>query len=202
MERMAALLALVGSALAMFGAAPAWPGRLDITVGPTPSSAGASDLIVCVVGADGQGRCHHRDGVFAARATSPHAATCPGAQAPLRPACSGPAPCVLTGVPVPAGPFGLLVLSARPPAFGVPRHAIADAAILANPGFTATAPEPGRLITGALAAVARCLAPSDAHRLRADLPVVEAAACATRACDLDRIRLRVAAGVPTPLASH
>jgi hypothetical protein len=202
MRRIAGLLALTTIGLAASAAAPTWPGRLDITVAlPAPSTAGATDLMVCVVDPDGHGRCHHRDGVVPAKVASPRAATCAGAEAPLRPACAGPGPCVLTGVPVPTGPFGLLVLSIRPPAFGVPRHAIADAAILTRGAGTGTAPEHGR-ITGALAAIARCLAPSDAHRLRADPPVVAIRACAARACDLGHVSLRFAARARASLTDH
>jgi len=213
---MALLVAMVTGVTAC-AAAPTWPDRLDITLGPPatseagpaplargprPATGGTVDLMVCVVDADGRGRCHHRDGVLTTTSGPRGSATCAGAGAPLRPACAGPGrPCVLAGVQVPAGPFGLLVLSVRPPAFGMPRHAVADAAILARePGHP---PAPARdRIAGALAAVARCLAPADTARPGAELPVVALGACTARACDLGRVSLRFPSRGSVSMAGH
>ncbi len=197
--------ALVAAAFAMGActAAPAWPERVDIAVevhagGFAASSTSAvsssarspsDDLMICVIDADGAARCHHRGGVMSARARlAAGSATCPGADAVLRSPCRTVG-CSFPGVPVPSSPFGLMIVELRAPRFGVPRHAVLDAAVVSGVSSRSAASDAPQ-IAWAMRALARCLAPGpddDAPR-----PMhVERDACEDGFCQLDRSRVKL-----------
>ena len=110
MRRTPVLILALATAVTACAASPLWPDRLDITLGapvatsPPPADPAGSDargLMVCVVDAEGQARCHHRDGVVSSKVSAAGTATCPGAEAPLRSVCRGTGACLLPGIDVP-----------------------------------------------------------------------------------------------------
>jgi hypothetical protein len=161
---------------------PVWSERLDVTVevptqsfaasttldAASPASNPSGPLMLCVIDSDGAARCHHRHGVISARVQlASEVATCPGADAVLRSVCRDVNACRFPEVPVPSSPFGLMIVELRAPRFGIPRHAIVDAAVVSGVSPGAAVPEAPR-IGQALRGLARCLSPGrsdDAPRL-------------------------------------
>lgn len=179
------VLVLGALGLAACATQPRWSERLDVTVT-------GRGLMVCVIDASGAAECHHRDGVLRSTLSGHGIATCPGAEQHLAPTCDGSESCVIRDVGVPADAFGVLVLEVNRPLFGVPRHEVADALIVARSTEGPSATERGR-ITEAARAHARCLAPADTQRLHGDaVPVVARSECEARACALRRVSLKLA----------
>lgn len=152
---------------------PVWSERLDVTVEvharsfaasttpdvASPANSPSGALMICVIDSDGAARCYHRRGVISARMKlASEVATCPGADAILRSVCHDAKACRFQEVPVPSPPFGLMIVELRSPRFGIPRHAIVDAAVVSGASPTAAMPEAPR-IGQAIHALMRCLSP-------------------------------------------
>jgi hypothetical protein len=164
------------------------PGWLDRALG---RGAADGDLMVCVLDPGGLAQCHHRDGVAAWDAGR---GICPGADRRLRARCEGAVACAFDGVPVPSGPFALLILSVEPPAFGVPRHQALDATVFAPVGSTGSDAD-GRALRSAVAGLAQCLGAGgplvEPSRPIATLPRT---ACETAPCRLGRSTVALTGG--------
>jgi hypothetical protein len=177
------LAAAVG--LAACAAQPRWSDRLDITVT-------GRGLMICIVDAKGAAQCYHRDGVLTSTVGAQGVATCPGIDQRLESACDGSDTCIVRNVGVPTDAFGMLFVELKPPIFGVPRHVVTEAAIVARRADALDATLRSSL-ENAARAHARCLAPKDSALLRRDaVPVVTRAECEAQACALRRVSLRLA----------
>ena len=181
---------------------PASPERVDVTVEVNaPSFASATSdvtspsspsgvLMICVIDSDGGAQCYHRRGVISARAKlASGVATCPGADDVLRSICPDDKACRFPEVPVPSSPFGLMIVELRAPRFGIPRHAIVDAAVVSGLSLRSTVLEAAR-IGQTVRALARCLSPEagdDAPHLFS----VERTACADGFCQLGQSRVKL-----------
>jgi hypothetical protein len=202
MQRLLGIVASAALALAACASPSSWPERADVSIESVPGRLaalgtpaalpGPRDLMLCIVDARGEAQCHHQAGVLAARVNARGAATCAGADVQLRSPCAGANGCRFPAVPVPGGVFGLLVVELRPLAFGMPRHAVVESAVVS--GGTAHDTELEVARTGvSLTALARCLAPTSiaetdtAQRLR-----VDRGACQDTFCELRRTRLKLA----------
>jgi hypothetical protein len=214
------LLAALALTACAASPSPPWPDQVDITVsagqarpdpeaghpvyaapGSAATSAGpAGGVMLCLVDVRGQARCHHRDGVLQARTTGTGEAACPGAGQRLGGVCPGRADCTLRAVPAPAGTLGILMLDLHPPVFGVPRHAVAEAAVLSAPAADQVRSEEDRRAATAVRALARCLAPSDRQLAHAPIPLLSRQACEDRACPLTGSSLRLARPGPATTA--
>jgi hypothetical protein len=140
--------------------------------------------VLCVV--DGaHARCLARPEALAGRLDGGAPALCGLADRRLDSACPAGRECVYANA-APAGAFGLVLLEARSPAFGVPRNRIIDTAVLAR-GDAGTA---ARIAAG-VQAVARCFAPSDPTE-SSDV-ILNGSACERTPCRLRHSRVRIAA---------
>lgn len=206
---------IAGAAPGLWSEPEAWPDALDITVvlenqdggserwdpgitvpldpalPVTTGPATGPDVMICIVDEAGHARCHHRDGVLASTVGAGGHRACPGAERALLSRCGDASRCVFRNVPVPADSFGLLILELDPPLFGVPRHGIIDAVVLARSEAPA-APGDTRVAAG-LRTLAQCLAPPGRqHGLEPELPVVLRTACEDHACTLRHSRVGLA----------
>ena len=209
MRDAAGAVVAVAFALSACTMPPAWSERVDVTVEVYPPSFAASVtsdvaspasspsgvLMICVVDSDGGGQCYHRRGVISARAKlASGVATCPGADDVLRSICPDARTCRFPEVPVPSSPFGLMIVELRAPRFGIPRHAIVDAALVSGPSLRSTVPEAAR-IGQAVRALARCLSPEASD----DAPLlssVERTSCADGFCQLGQSRVKFSSRQP------
>jgi len=203
MRGAAGAVVAVAIALSACTMQPAWSERVDVTVEvyaphfaasatsdvASPASSPSGVLMICVIDSDSGAQCYHRRGVISARAKlASGVATCPGADAVLRSICPGAKACRFPEVPVPSSPFGLMIVELHAPRFGIPRHAIVDAAVVSGVSLRSTAPETAR-IGQAVHALARCLSPEasdDALRLSR----VERTSCADGFCQLGQSRVK------------
>jgi hypothetical protein len=203
MRDAAGAVVAVAFALSACTMPPAWSERVDVTVevyAPNFAASATSDvaspatspsgvLMICVIDSDSGAQCYHRRGVISARAKlASGVATCPGADAVLRSICPDAKACRFPEVPVPSSPFGLMIVELRAPRFGIPRHAIVDAAVVSGVSLRSTVPEAAR-IGQAVHALARCLSPEasdDAPRLLS----VERTSCADGFCQLGQSRVK------------
>jgi hypothetical protein len=151
------------------------------------------DLMLCVLDPGGRVQCHHRDGV-AAWAVDGGRGICPGADRRLRARCEGAAACTFDGVPVPSGPFALLIMSVEPPVFGVPRHQALDAAVFAPAGSTGSDAH-GRALRSAVAGLAQCLG-AEGPLLEPSRPIatLPRGACESAPCRLGRSTVALTGG--------
>jgi hypothetical protein len=179
------LLAMLAAGFLGCAPAPPWADRLDITV----AGASAGDVMLCIIDTQGRARCPHRHGEVRAALREGDVATCPGAEARIAARCDRGDACIFPGVPVPAGPFGLVVLDVNPPVFGVPRHAVTEAVIVTPSPDPPSASDRGRLTT-MTTALTRCLAPSEGTPSR-QLTVVGRSECETTGCALRRVHLKL-----------
>ena len=153
-----------------------------------PPMRSTDDLMLCVVGMDGAGRCHHRDGVVSASVTpSAASATCPGADAVLRSPCRAREGCRFSSVTVPSMTFAMMIVELQAPRFGVPRHVVSDAAVVSRASGFLDAD--GRRLEQSMRAVARCLAPSAGDGPR--LALVDLRACENDFCKLNKSRVKL-----------
>lgn len=167
-------------------AGASWPELIDVRIAST-AATDAADVMICIVGADGEARCHHRGGVSPAKVHATGRATCTAASRARSSPCPGGVGCLFAKVSVPSEAFGLLVLKLVPPLFGVPRNSVIDTALVsgARPSASGSArpSADGEPIGPALRALARCLAPPGAGHPPA-VRALDRAACETRACEL------------------
>jgi len=204
MRDAAGAVVAVAFALSACTMPPAWSERVDVTVevyAPSFAASATSDvasppsspsgvLMICVIDSDGGARCYHRGGAISARAKlASGVATCPGADAVLRSVCPDAKACRFPEVPVPSSPFGLMIVELRAPRFGIPRHAIVDAAVVSGLSLRSTVPEAAR-IGQAVHALARCLSPEASdHAPR--LLSVGRTSCADGFCQLGQSRVKL-----------
>ncbi len=145
--------ALLVSTLAQMRTTTSGAAEADVRVVPDAPSA----VVLCVLDATGQARCHGKDGVLSGTVDGGWASVCGIADRRLRSPCADGGGCVFRGAAPRGEVLGLIVLDARPPLFGMPRHRLVDATVLS------TAPPPTPLTTEmarAVERVARCFAPS------------------------------------------
>lgn len=152
-----------------------------------PSAAGAGihvfpdggvAVVLCVVDAAAQARCFAKDDVLAGALDGTSPALCGLADRPLTSPCPAGRECAFPQVAMSADAFGLVLLEPRAPLFGVPRHRLVDAVVLAPEGGAA----PPQIAAG-VRSLARCFAPS------APPPSIETV-LARRACENEPCRLR------------
>lgn len=165
-------------------------GGADIHVSPDDDVA----VVLCVVDAAGQGRCFGKDGVLAGALDGRSPALCGLADRPLASPCPGGGACAFRQVAVPSDAFGLVLLEPRPPLFGVPRHRLIDAAVLA-PDAPVAAPQ----IAAGVQRLARCFAPSAPPPVEVDLV---RRACEPGPCRLHHSSVRVAVHRTAPAANR
>ena len=182
---------------------PAWSDRVDVTVElPTrsfaasttsdvasPASSPSGVLMICVVDSEGLAQCYPRGGAISAKAKlASGIATCPGADAILRSVCRDAKACRFQEVPVPSTPFGLMIVELRAPRFGVPRHAIVDAAVVSSVSPESAVPEAPE-IGQAIHALAHCLSPGPSGSAPRLLSVGRNS-CETGFCQLAQSRVK------------
>jgi hypothetical protein len=98
---------------------------------------------------------------------------------------------------VPADAFGLVLLEPQPPLFGVPRHRLIDAAVLAEDASAALE------VAVSVRSLARCFAPSGSVPEPALLaPALSRRACEDGPCRLHHASVRVAARSPAPAVAR
>jgi hypothetical protein len=158
--------------------------------------AAEGDVMVCVLDPTGQAQCHHRDGVTLWAVDAAGRGTCPGADRRLRARCEGDTACVFENVPVPSGPFALLLLSVEPPVFGVPRHRPVGAAVFAPADGAGSGAEDVALRSG-LSGLAQCLgAPGGLAEPARPIATFARGACETGPCRLGRATIGLTRGGP------
>src|SRR5262245_28304311 len=141
-------------------------------------------VVLCVVDEDKRGRCLGKDTVLAGTLDGTVPALCGMAARPLASPCPAGRDCAFRRA-APSGPIGLIVLEPRPPSFGVPRHRLVDAAVLA-PDAAPGAAE----IAASVRALTRCFAPAETKGSTVGVARPRQA-CEERACRLERSSIRV-----------
>jgi hypothetical protein len=184
-------------------AAASWTELIDVRIA-SPEPADPADVMICILDAVGEARCHHRGGVSSARVHASGRATCASASRARPSPCPAGAGCLFPKVSVPSDAFGLLVIRLAPPLFGVPRSRVMDTVLVsgssgatpsgrASPfSWASPAGSPGRepsaegaAIAAALPPLARCLAPAGAGSGHPEtVRSMARAACEARACEL------------------
>jgi len=182
------LLGAIGAALVLSLLADAHVSRPDAANTDVHVQAdGDVSVVLCVVDESSLGRCIGKDAVLSGTLDGATPALCGMAARSLASPCPAGQPCAFRRAAAPSGAIGLVVLEPRPPLFGVPRHRLIDAAVLAHGAASGTAE-----IAAGVRALARCFAPSGA-RLDRQLDVARSRDdCEQRACRLQRSRVRVA----------
>ena len=147
---------------------------------------GDTAVVLCVVDAAGQARCFSRDEVVVGALHGGGAAVCGMTDRRLASPCPGGRECAFPRVAVAADAFGLVLLEPRAPLFGVPRHRLVDAAVLA-PDPAAVSPQ----IAVGVRTLARCFAPLGPP---AEVPGITLSrqACEAGPCRLHHSSVRIA----------
>ena len=140
-------------------------------------------VVLCVVDTGAQARCFARDRVLSGTLDGTIPAICGRADRPIESPCPGGGECSFPYSLTAADAFGIVLLEPRPPLFGVPRHRLIDAAVIAPGHGAADAAD----LTQRVQSLARCFAPS-ATPVETE---VSRHACENGACRLPHSSLRV-----------
>jgi hypothetical protein len=162
-------------------------GTADVDVRVVPDAPGA--VVLCVLDTTGQARCHGKDGVLSGTIDGSLASVCGIADRRLASPCAA-GDCVFRGAASRTEVLGLIVLDARPPLFGMPRHRLVDATVLSP------APPPTPLteeMARAVERVARCFAPSGETPEGPPAQVLFRRGCASSPCRLQHSSLQLVA---------
>jgi len=181
--------AMIVSTLAQMRNAPPGVAEADVRVVPdTPIG-----LVLCVIDTSGRARCHGKDGVTSA-AEGRWAGVCGLADQRLESPCAG-GECVFPGAAPRGEALGLILLEARPPLFGMPRHRLVDLSVLSpSPPPTPVTREMER----AVLRIARCFAPGDRTVEARPVPVLHRRECADGPCRLQHSSVQVAMSAGQP----
>lgn len=139
-------------------------------------------VVLCVVDTAAQARCFAKDRVLSGTLHGTLPTVCGLADRPIESPCSSGQCSFPSSVPA-SEAFGVVLLEPRPPLFGVPRHRLIDAAVIA-PGHAATDTAD---LTQRVQHFARCFAPS-ASPVETE---VSQRACENGACRLPHSSLHV-----------
>lgn len=139
-------------------------------------------VVLCVVDTTSQARCFAKDRVLSGSLDGTVPAVCGLADRPIESPCPSGGECSFPFSVPATEAFGVVVLEPRPPLFGVPRHRLIDAAVIA-PGAGADTSD----LTQRVQHLARCFAPS-ATPIESE---VSRHACENGACRLPHSSLRV-----------
>ena len=152
-------------------------------------------IVLCVLDAMGRTRCHGKDGVLTGSVDWNWAGVCGIADRRLESPCPDGAECVFKAAARRGDLVGLIVLEARPPFYGIPRHRFVDSAVLSPPGH------PTSLTQGmahGVQTVARCFAPSDGTAEEHPAPILLPGGCVDGPCRLQHSSVQMLASTHRP----
>ena len=104
------------------------PGVADADVRVVPDAPVA--IVLCVLDSTGRARCHGKSSVVSGAVDGRGAGVCGLADRRLESPCPAGGECVFRGAAPRHEVLGMIVLEARPPLFGMPRHRLVDATVL------------------------------------------------------------------------